>query len=214
MFRLLFLCIGMCVLLAGCGAKPEEKIYQILEETVSKEKGFQSQQSPLTKLESEETHIFEQIMGLGMKDYEKVVKLSDKALLNIKERKERMDKEQESMLASKNVFLKMQSIMPDLKDPSLKKEANELFNLMEKRYETHQKLYTSYMSGLEADQKLYELFQKQNVPINDLESQINATNESFSKVMDANKEFNKDTKTYNEKKLDFYKHAGIKSQSK
>jgi len=210
MIRFCIISISLCILMAGCQSKPEEKIYQILEETVSKENVFQNQQSPLAKLESEETHLFEQIMGLGMKDYQKVVELSDKALLNIKERKERMDKEQDSMLSSQKEFIKMKSIISDLQDENLKGEASQLYTLMEKRYETHEKLYKAYMEGLDADQKLYELLKQKNVSINEIEAQIDSTNASFSSVMQANKQFNDETKIYNEKKLDFYKRAGIK----
>ncbi|WP_233269758.1 YkyA family protein [Heyndrickxia camelliae] len=213
MIRFCIICISLCILMAGCQSKPEEKIYQILEETVSKEKGFQSEQSPLAKLESEETHLFEQIMNLGMKDYQKVVKLSDRALLNISERKERMDKEQDSMLSSQKEFMKLKSIISDLQDENLKEEAFRLYSLMEKRYKTHEKLYNAYIKGLDADQKLYELLKQKTVSINDIEAQINSTNKLFSAVMEANKQFNDETKIYNEKKLDFYKHARIKNNS-
>lgn len=213
MIRFCILLMCLCVCLAGCQTKPEEKIYQILEDTVSKEKGFQNQQSPLAKLESEETAIFEQIMDLGTKDFKKVVKLSDKALLNIKERKERMDKEQASMLLSQKEFLKMKSVMTELKDQKLKDEASLLYDLMGKRYATHEMLYKAYMTGLDADQKLYELLKQKDVSLNNLEAQINATNDSFSSVMKANKKFNNETKIYNEKKLEFYKHAGIEKNN-
>lgn len=199
--------------MAGCQSKPEEKIYKILEETVTKEKGFQSQQAPLAKLESEETHIFEQIMDLGLKDYQKVVKLSDKALKNIAERKERMGMEQASMLSSQKEFMKIKTMISELKDQNLKDEALLLYDLMEKRYETHEQLYNAYISGLAADQKLYELLKQKDVSLNNLEAQINATNESFSAVMKANKKFNTETKTYNDKKLEFYKHAGIEKKN-
>jgi hypothetical protein len=211
--RLIIICASICVVLAGCQSTPEEKIYHILEETVSKEKGFQSQQAPLADLESEETHIFEQMMDLGMKEYEKVVKLSDKALINIKDRKERMKKEQESMLSSQKEFMKIKTEMNEIKNKKLQQEAIELYNLMVNRYKSHEKLYSAYNAGLAADNKLYELLKKKNVQLNELEQQIQSTNKLFSEVMKANKDFNKETKNYNENKLKFYKDAGIESKS-
>nr|WP_259545852.1 YkyA family protein [Heyndrickxia oleronia] len=53
-YKLLLLLVLILGLLTGCKVVPEEKIYDIMEQTVVKEKDFEKQQKPLTELESKE----------------------------------------------------------------------------------------------------------------------------------------------------------------
>jgi hypothetical protein len=58
------------------------------------------------------------------------------------------------------------------------------------------------------------MFKNKNLPLKDLETQVKTGNETYRMVYDANKIFNKLTNQYNEKKLLFYKKAGIKGNKK
>ncbi len=40
-----------------------KRIYQVLEQTVKKEEGFEKQQKPLTQIENKEKELYKQIMG-------------------------------------------------------------------------------------------------------------------------------------------------------
>ncbi|MEH6905342.1 YkyA family protein, partial [Neobacillus drentensis] len=80
----LLLCLSiLIVIIAGCTKEktPVEKMYDVLEKVVSAEKVFEEQQNPLVTLEKREKEIYDQIIKLGMKEYDQIVKLSDEAVL-------------------------------------------------------------------------------------------------------------------------------------
>ncbi|MEK5174865.1 YkyA family protein [Heyndrickxia sp. FSL W8-0496] len=208
-YKLLLLLVLILGLLTGCKVVPEEKIYDIMEQTVVKEKDFEKQQKPLTELESKEKKIFEEIMDLGMKDMEQMTKLANLALDNLKERKEKMELEQQSMNASKKEFSKIEDPIEKIESKQLKKEAQDLFQLMEKRYAFHDRLYEAYNKGIETNIQLYELLMKKDVSMDDLENQIEITNKAYSEVLKMNEQFNEQTKKFNDEKKKFYKLAKI-----
>jgi hypothetical protein len=208
-YKLLLLLVLILGLLTGCKVVPEEKIYDIMEQTVVKEKDFEKQQKPLTELESKEKKIFEEIMDLGMKDMEQMTKLANLALDNLKERKEKMELEQKSMIASKKEFSKIEDPIEKIESKQLKKEAQDLFQLMEKRYAFHDRLYEAYNKGIETNIQLYKLLMKKDVSMDDLENQIEITNKAYSEVLKMNEQFNEQTKKFNDEKKKFYKLAKI-----
>ncbi|NYV67525.1 YkyA family protein [Heyndrickxia sp. FSL K6-6286] len=208
-YKLLLLLVLILGLLTGCKVVPEEKIYDIMEQTVVKEKDFEKQQKPLTELESKEKKIFEEIMDLGMKDMEQMAKLANLALDNLKERKEKMELEQKSMIASKKEFSKIEDPIEKIESKQLKKEAQDLFQLMEKRYAFHDRLYEAYNKGIETNIQLYKLLMKKDVSMDDLENQIEITNKAYSEVLKMNEQFNEQTKKFNNEKKKFYKLAKI-----
>ncbi|WP_440706529.1 YkyA family protein [Heyndrickxia oleronia] len=208
-YKLLLLLVLILGLLTGCKVVPEEKIYDIMEQTVVKEKDFEKQQKPLTELESKEKKIFEEIMDLGMKDMEQMAKLANLALDNLKERKEKMELEQKSVIASKKEFSKIEDPIEKIESKQLKKEAQDLFQLMEKRYAFHDRLYEAYNKGIETNIQLYKLLMKKDVSMDDLENQIEITNKAYSEVLKMNEQFNEQTKKFNNEKKKFYKLAKI-----
>jgi len=187
------------LILAGCIGKktPVEKMYDVLEEVVSKEKVFEEQQEPLVTLEKKEKEIYDQIIELGMKEYDQIVKLSDDAIILTDQRKNHMEKETKSLKESEQVFKKAAAIKDEFDDPELTKIANELSDIMMQRYQAHKELYM--------------MFKNKNLPLEDLEGQVKKLNETYKKVFDTNEKFNKLTEQYNNKKLSFYKKAGLKS---
>ncbi|WP_158598274.1 YkyA family protein [Falsibacillus albus] len=210
-FRIIFLVSMVMFLLSGCFNQktPEEEIYQNLEKTVQDEKDFQEQQQPLTELEKQEKEIFDKIMDLGMKNYNEIVSLSDEALGNLKSRREKMGKEQDSIKKSKADFEKAKPYIKRMDDKKLKKQADQLINTMEARFSAHDLLYENYINGLNADQKLYEMFKDKNLSLEDLEAQIKEINDDYKEIFKANEEFNKKTEQYNKEKVQFYQSAGI-----
>jgi len=201
------------LILAGCvGQKtPVEKMYDVLENVVSKEKVFEEQQDPLVTLEKKEKEIYDQIIELGMKEYDQIVKLSDEAILLTDQRKNHMEKETKSLKESEREFKKTADLKDELDDPELTKIANELYDIMMQRYEAHDWLYKEYSNALKYDKELYVMFKNKNLSLEDLEAQVNKLNDTYKQVYDANKKFNKLTELYNDKKLSFYKKAGLKS---
>lgn len=209
-YKILLMIIFVLVILSGCQATSEEKIYHILEQTVAKEKDFDKQQKPLMELETQEKRLFEKIIDLGMKDMGKIVKLSNEAIENLEKRREMMKIEQASILSSKKEFSKIKGHMTKIASKQIKKEAIQLQQLMEKRYETHEKLFKAYLHGIDTNMKLYQILKDKKLQIGDLEKQIQLSNEAYSEVLKMNQLFNENTKKFNEQKSKFYKDAQIK----
>jgi nitrous oxide reductase len=189
---------------------PVEKMYDVLEKVAASEKEFEEQQDPLVTLEKKEKEIYDQIIDLGMKEYDQIVKLSDDALALADERKEHMEKETNSIKESEKEFKEVADLKDEFDDPALTKLANELYDIMIQRYNAHEVLFKEYSEALKYDKELYVMFKNKDLPLEDLEAQVNKLNESYKKVFDANENFNKLTEQYNDKKLSFYKKAGLK----
>ncbi|MGG3561366.1 YkyA family protein [Neobacillus rhizosphaerae] len=210
-WRFLISIIAVIFIISGCLAKetPEEKMYDVLEKVVNKEKVFEEQQDPLVKLEEEEKVLYDQIIKLGMKEYDQIVKLSDKALILTEKRKTLMEKETSSIKDSEKEFKKVAVIKADLDNQELSKLANDLYDIMIQRYEAHEVLYKEYTEALKNDKELYEMFKNKDIPLEDLEAKVVQLNDNYKKVFEANENFNKLTEQYNDKKLAFYKKAGL-----
>ncbi len=193
---------------------PVDKMYDVLEAVVSKEKVFEEQQDPLVNLEKQEKEKYDQIIELGMKEYDQIVKLSDEALTLADKRKGHMEKETKSLNESEKEFQKVADLKGELDDLELTKIADELYDIMNQRYRSHEELYREYSNAIKYDQELYRMFKDKDLPIADLETQINKLNETYKKVFEANEKFNKYTEQYNEKKMSFYKKAGLQTTEK
>lgn len=207
---------ALILILSGCTSEkdPTKEMYDVLEKVVAKEKGFEEQQEPLVSLEKKEKDLYDQIIKLGMKEYEQIVKLSDEALDSADKRKELLEKETNSLKESEKEFQKVKKIKDQLKDPEQNKLANELFDIMMQRYRAHDVLYSNYSEALKNDKKLYEMFKNKELPLDALEAQVMKVNETYKNVLAANESFNKLTEEYNATKLSFYKQAGINSSNK
>ncbi|MBS4177276.1 YkyA family protein [Lederbergia citrea] len=195
-------------IISGC-ASPEESIYETVEATAVKEENFDKQQEPLAELEAAEKSLFDKIMALGMKEFDQITKLADEALVNLDKREEFMKKEKESLDASKEELNKATEEINKIKDNELKKQAEEMQQLMNNRYKTHEQLYSAYLSGLSEDRKIYQLIKDKNLKMEDLTDQIEKANQAYESVFELNSQFNEQTEKLNEAKIKFYKNAGI-----
>ena len=213
-FRITRIIIAVVIsgfLLTGCISKESsaEKLYQVLEKVVDAEKEFEEQQEPLVELERKEKEIYNEIMTLGMKQHEKIVTLSDEALSIIEKRKNHLQLEIDSINASKTEFKSAEEIINNIKDPDQKKKAEDLSKIMKKRYQLHNRLSKEYSSALDRDKELYLMLKEESISYDKLEAHVADLNTTYQKVFEANEEFNDLTAQYNEKKLEFYKKAGL-----
>jgi hypothetical protein len=200
------------VAIAGCTAKqndPTEKVYTILENVVAKEQVFEKQQEPLVALEKKEKGLYAQILKLGMKEYDQIAQLADEALASADKRKELIEKETASLKESEIEFQKVANVKKDFKNPDLEKLVEDLFQIMVNRYRAHDELYKQYTEGIQYDKELYSMFKNKDIHLEDLENQVKKVNESYKKVNEENQKFNQYTEEYNDKKLSFYKKAGL-----
>ncbi|MFI8491884.1 YkyA family protein [Peribacillus butanolivorans] len=209
-FRLYFVLLLSLTIMTGCfSSSPEEKIHKILEKTTEKESDFTEHQEPLNKLENKEKEQYDKIIKLGMNEYEQIVELSDEATKNIDEREAIIEKEHNSMQASKKQFNKIEEQIGKIEDKKVKKEATEMNKIMRERYSTYDNLYEAYQQSLEYDRELYELFKKEDLKMDELQGQIKKINTSYTKVLKTNSQFNELTEKSNQKKESFYNSSGI-----
>lgn len=207
---IILLLILMSFVMSGCiNKEPEQKMYDALEKVVAAEQVFKEQQDPLVQIEQQEKKIYDEIISLSMKEFDKIKKLSNDAIDLVEQRKAHMEKERESIEQSKQEFEKTEDIINSFDDSTLKKTAEDLYGIMIERYDVHDELYTNYIASIELDKELYELFKQEDVTIEQLEAQIAKINDSYEKVLNDNEQFNVKTEEYNEAKLNFYKEAGI-----
>ncbi|MEH7222394.1 YkyA family protein [Bacillus sp. JJ1566] len=210
-FKLSFILICLVFLLLGCtgGPSPEEQIYETLEKVVTVEKDFEEQQDPLEELGKKEKELYDEILTLGMKEFEQIVVLSNEAINVVSEREKRSNNEYESMKAAKKEFQKISDFISEIDDENLKEEANNLVSLMNQRYDSFEELNTHYMESIQLDRKLYEMFQNKELTSEELKQQVDSINETYNKVSTANDTFNNLTDQYNKAKVSFYKNAGL-----
>lgn len=199
-------------LLSGClnQKTTPEKMYDVMEKVVVAENTFKDQQDPLVSAEKKEKALYDQIINLGMKEHDKIVQLSEEALSLVEERKKLMGLETESIKKSEEVFKELSPYIKELKENSMKKDAQKLYDLMMERYSLHNKLQESYFQAIQYDKELYELFKNKELTIEQIENQLNKINIIYEEVYKINEQFNVQTEKYNELKLDFYQKAGFK----
>lgn len=209
-FRAAFITSTILIFLTGCfGPSPQENIYATLENVVTLENQFKAQQDPLLELEKKETALYNEIMGLGMQEFEKVVALSKEAITHVENRKMKIEAEYESIMDSKKEFEKVSDEIENIDDEKLTRKAKELQSTMNNRYDTYEDLYQAYKLSSSLDKELYTILQKKELTIEELEAQIKKINDSYKKVMEQNEKFNQLTEEYNKLKIDFYEAAEL-----
>jgi hypothetical protein len=206
-----FIIIVFNASLSGCfqQEKSSEKMYSVLEKVAVNEKDFEQAQDPLVQKEKKEKTLYDKIIELNTNQYDDKVKLSNEALIMVNDRKKYMETETKSLQQSEKEFKKVVTLKNKMDDKKLNDEANQLYDLMMNRYKAHQVLSKEYLAGVSEDQKLYQMFKNQNVTVENLEGKIKELNSIYKNIYAANNQFNRLTQQYNEKKLQFYKNAGI-----
>lgn len=201
------------LLLSACSdASAKDEIYNHLEEAVALEETFEAQQEPIIELEKQEQKLYDQIIDLGMDEFDKIKKLSQEAITIIDERSDKIKVEKESIDQSKEEFKKIQDLIEKLEQEEVTNKASEMYDIMMNRYEAYSNLYNNYSESLTLEKELYELLQKEDAEEDELTDKIATINESYEKVMKANENFNTETAAYNELKKEFYEAAGIDAE--
>ncbi|WP_230474331.1 YkyA family protein [Calidifontibacillus erzurumensis] len=205
----IFIVIMTVTVLGGCGKSVEEKIFTHLENAVSLEGAFEEQQEPLIELEKKEQMIYEKIIKLGMDEFDEIKALSQEAIKIVDDRETRVEQEKKSIDQSKEQFRLVEKEIEKLKDEKAKETAKQLVAVMNERYDSYEKLYTYYKKAIDLDRNLYEMFQEEELTLEELEEQIKKINEMYDLVVQESKTFNELTENYNKKKKDFYIASGL-----
>jgi len=211
--NILYISVMMFFLLVGCtnGESIESEISNHLDESVTLEKEFKEQQSHITDLEEQEQAIYEEILDLGMDDFDEIKSLSNEALEVIEELVDTIEIEKDSLVASKEEFEKIKPLIDDLEEETTKEKAEELYDMMEKRFSAYDNLNEAYMASLEAGEELYLLVQDEDATQDDLSEQVTVINGHYDTILEENDAFNTHTDTFNELKQEFYDVAGIET---
>lgn len=204
-------CFAFFLFLSGCSPfqSTPEKIHEVLEDVVEKEALFEEQQEPLVQLEKDEQRIYGEIMELGTKNIEDIVKKADEAIETVDKRKVHMENEQKSLEQSEEEFIRLKPLIEKIDEKQLKSKADKLYSVMTERYRTHDELYNAYTQGLEQDKNLYNMLKAEERSLGELEEQIVKINQIYEQVITANEKFNELTKEYNDTKHSFYELSGL-----
>jgi hypothetical protein len=200
------------VLLTACGENPANTVYHHLENAVELEQPFEQQQEPLQKAELKENELFEEIISLGMSEFEEIVKNADEAIVSIQSRETMINHEKESIEESFQEFKKIEEAVEKIEDFEVVNVLTDLVKVMHDRYNNYQKLYDSYVAAIALDRTLFEMLQDEDLIMEDLQNQIDKVNEAYEKLEEYKKEFNKKTDEYNQLKREFYKKAELNVQ--
>src|SRR5699024_11092251 len=183
MRKIVFLMAGFGMLLAvtGCFGKSstEEKIFDVLEETVTLEEPFVEQQEDITSLEEREKEIFDEITSLPSDEMDEIQGLAQEAIEGIEKREGYIKTEKESMDASQEEFDKVPSLVEDVEDEKVQEEAEKVVEMMNDRYEKFEKLHTTYKETLELEKELYTLLESEDSEMSDVTDQIIELNENY-----------------------------------
>ncbi|MFC0470590.1 YkyA family protein [Halalkalibacter kiskunsagensis] len=200
------------IFLTACGENPANTVYEHLEAAVELEQPFEDQQEPLQKAEIRENDLFEQIIALGMNDFEEIVQVADEAISSIQARENMIMKEKESIEESFQEFKKIEGEVEKIEDFELNDVLTDLVKVMQERYDHYQQLYDSYSEAIHLDKTLFEMLQEEELVMEDLQNQIDNVNEAYEKVEGYKEEFNKTTDEYNQLKREFYEKAELNVQ--
>ncbi|WP_158318611.1 YkyA family protein [Halalkalibacter akibai] len=199
-------------ILTGCGERPVETVYHHLEAAVELEIPFEKQQEPMQKAELKENEIFDQIISLGLSDFEEIVSLAEEAIISIESREAMIQKEKQSIDESYNEFLNIKEQVDKINKDELITMLQELEDSMNTRYSNYNELNELYVQTLTEDRTLFELLKKEELTLEDLQDQINIVNELYEKVESKKEDFNTSTDTYNQLKRQFYEMAELNVQ--
>lgn len=202
-------------MLTACnGASTSEKIYDHLEKAVTLEQAFEKQQDDIVKLEKKEQKLYSKIIDLGMDEFDKIKTVAEEAIGIIEKRKEQIKIEKESIDASKEEFKKVKDLLDELEEKKTKEKAKEMYDVMMERYDGYDKLNDAYTKSLKLEKELYTMLQDKDLKQEKLTKHIKKINESYTKVLAANKNFNTYTEKYNKLKKEFYNAANIEVKYK
>ncbi|MFN7251013.1 MAG: YkyA family protein [Anaerobacillus sp.] len=202
------LILVLLVVAVGCAkTNPAEEVYYHLEKAVSLESTFEEQQEPLSKAEIDEYELYDQILELSDLDEIKTLASNAEELAN--SRISMIELEKESIDEAYEEYTKIKAVIETFKDEDLKKLANQLVTVMDSRYETYLELYREYKEAITLDLELYQLIQKEDLTIDELEAQHDKVNISYERVNQYKEKFNEYTIQYNELKREFYDFAEL-----
>ncbi|MGX1982586.1 putative cell-wall binding lipoprotein [Thermolongibacillus altinsuensis] len=200
----LFFSILLIVLTSCSINSPERELKSLLNEVNQLEQSFAKHQQPLIELEKKEKEIYEEIMSLGLKQFDQIQPFVKEALQVIDQRKKRMDEERKNMVRLKDEMANLQRLIDQIDDPTIKSEARNVYELWEKRYRSYEQLYQYYHQALQLESQFYHLLQEKDLTFVELEEKINEINKTYERFQKMIEQYNDYTNQYNKAKKTLY----------
>lgn len=196
--------------ITGCNNQSaEEKIHKHLEEAVQSEEEIEEGQQEINELKQKEQELYNEILDMDMEQFDQIQELSQEAISTIEVREEKIAEERESMEASEEAFSNVESEVEDLEDETVRALAEEMYTIMEERYEAYYHFSDVYQSSINQEKTLYELLQQEDLKQETLTEHINELNDTYKQTIDLNEQFNQLTVAYNEAKRAFYDASSL-----
>jgi hypothetical protein len=201
-------------IISGCN-QDDEHVQQMLtklEKAAELEADFAAQQEPLSELEKSEQALYEEMKELGLGELDQISVLATEAATIADERQALLAKEHTSIEASRAEFEGVGPIAEQIEEESLKVKANVLLDVWDKRYDSYLALYEKYNETIELDKQFYEMYQREDLEIEEVQQIIDQINKNYEEILRLKDEFNQYTTEYNEAKIEFYKEANYEVQ--
>jgi chromosome segregation ATPase len=189
------------LLLSACsGPAPAEQLDTVLKDTFEAEKDYRDTQSEMEKLEKNEQQLFESIMALTQEQQEEVKTQAEEALTSAEERLALLEKEKKSMDTAEETFGKIDTVIEEAEEESVKADLAALKSKMQDRYDAHAEFAAAYeeLTGLQKD--LYEMLLNEETDLQALQEKTIEVNEQNAEVQEAVTAFNEQTEQFNELK--------------
>ncbi|RCW63386.1 YkyA family protein [Saliterribacillus persicus] len=187
----------------------KEEIYTHLEESVILEEAFAEQQEPLILLEEEEARLYEEIINSSINELDAAIEKAKEAIMLTDERESMVKIETQSIDAAKLEFDKIEPLIQDIENVAARRKAEDMYNVMQERYDAYYMLNEVYHESILQDRKLYELLLKEDLTEQELTNQVDNVNSQYDTVTDFNRLFNEKTDNYNYLKSQFYELTSL-----
>jgi hypothetical protein len=210
-FHMITICLFFLVLVTGCNNEENQAIsdIQVVLEQAANIEQLAKQQSSIVEYEQKEQKLYEEMKTLGLGEIDKIIELASKAIVYADERTALLKKEKESINNSYAEFKKVQDLTIQLEDEVLKGKVDTLIAEMENRYNAYNSLYDNYLKAIDLDKQFYEMFQLEDLTLEQVQELINEINSEYEQIIKLKDEFNAYTHAYNEAKLAFYQAAEL-----
>lgn len=157
-YKIAAMCLSV-LSLSACGNENEqlETFYKQVQQANEQEKSIVQTSDKLGQLESEKVEMFDKINQGSIKTIHATAKKLD---ANADERKTVIEEEKDAIAQSEAEFKKALSLAKEIDNQNNKNEAEDIVDKMEIKYETHDKLMTSYEKILMKEKEIFTYLQK------------------------------------------------------
>jgi len=195
--------------LTGCGAAPTTQIFEGFEKASAAEADVAEAVKTLSTLEAKDSKQYNSILSQGKQDNRNVQTLIDNSSKSLEERTQAMDQLKSMLDDARKKMGELDGAISNLKEEGLKKQATEAYNAYVKRYETFTSMYEKYGKWIQQEQALYNELKQKDTKLKTITKAVSDRNEAYRQVEQLKIQFNEYTKSFNTKKSEFYKEAGM-----